>query len=264
MPYTIPPMPGIRFDHIAIGVPRMADASAVLVGVLGGTPHHGGRVAAYRFGQWQFQGGGRLEILEPAGGDGFLHRFLRARGPGIHHVTFQVPSLREACDRARARGYDIVGYDDSDPGWRQAFLHPKQALGIVVQFAESHGRSDEGTLRRWQAPPGPPDPPPPVRILGLRMRVRSAGRARTQWEEVLRGEGIETADGTLVYRWPDSPLCLVVELDPARDEGPVAIEIETERPVGLSDGPHPVLGATFVRRDRRSGPGPGEEISLPR
>src|SRR6266540_3251365 len=82
----------------------MADAPATLAGRLGGTPDHGGPSTVYRFGQWRFEGGGRLEILEPIGADGFLHRFLRERGPGIHHVTFRVPSLREACERARAHG----------------------------------------------------------------------------------------------------------------------------------------------------------------
>ena len=247
MPYTIPSMPPIRFDHIAIAIPRMADAPAVLVGVLGGTPRHGGEVGAYRFGQWQFETGGRLEILEPAGQDGFLHRFLAQRGPGIHHVTFRVPSLAEVCDRARVSGYDIVGYDDSNPGWKQAFLHPKQALGIVVQFAESHAGAGEGLLRRWQAPPGPPEAPAPVRIVGLRLRARSRERARTQWGQVLQGEGTEDRDGALVYHWPRSPLRLAVEIDPARDEGPVGIEFAADRAVALAEGPHPVLGVTFVR-----------------
>src|SRR5215813_8639430 len=116
---------------------RMADAPAVLVGQLGGAPAHGGSSPRYRFGQWRFEGGGRVEVLEPAGRDGFLARFLEARGAGIHHVTFRVPSLADACARARARGYDIVGRDESDPEWKEAFLHPKQALGIVVQFAET-------------------------------------------------------------------------------------------------------------------------------
>jgi hypothetical protein len=31
----------VLFDHIAIGVPRMADAPAVLAGVLGGVPTDG-------------------------------------------------------------------------------------------------------------------------------------------------------------------------------------------------------------------------------
>ena len=74
-------MSGIHFDHIAIATHRMADAPAVLVGALGGTPtSDGGPSGAYTWGQWRFAGGGRLEILEPLGADGFLHRFLATRG----------------------------------------------------------------------------------------------------------------------------------------------------------------------------------------
>ena len=92
-----------RFDHIAIAMDRLADAPAVLVGVLGGRADRGGPGRAFRWGTWRYEGGGRLEVIEPdaaAGPDGFLQRFLERHGPGIHHVTFKVPDLRAACDRA--------------------------------------------------------------------------------------------------------------------------------------------------------------------
>jgi methylmalonyl-CoA/ethylmalonyl-CoA epimerase len=239
-------MSEVGFDHIAIAVPRMADAPAVLVGALGGTPTgDGGPAGAYTWAQWGFAGGGRLEILEPLGEDGFLHRFLAARGPGVHHVTFRVPSLREACDRALATGYRIVGFDDSDPRWAEAFLHPKEALGVVVQLAES--RDAESPPRpAWPAPPGPPDPPPAVTMVGLRTRARSAARADTQWGRVLLGRRGH-AGGALVYRWPGSPMRLAVEVDPEAEEGPIAIEFASARAVGLPRTPHPVLGAVFRR-----------------
>ncbi|PYO52446.1 MAG: hypothetical protein DMD83_25865 [Candidatus Rokuibacteriota bacterium] len=240
-------MPGILFDHIAIATERMADAPAVLAGLLGGLPAHGGSSPMYRFGQWRFKGGGRLEILEPAGADGFLHRFLRERGPGIHHVTFRVPSLREACARARAQGYDIIGHDDSDPDWKEAFLHPRQALGIVVQLAESRWSGDEGGSPRWTPPAAPPNPPPPVTIVGLRMVAQSRERVRKQWEAILDGRGTEGGADELSYRWPGSPMRLTVAIDPSRDEGPLAIEYASERPVALPAGRHPVLGAVFAR-----------------
>ncbi len=241
-------MPGILFDHIAIAIERMADAPATLAGRLGGTPDHGGPSTVYRFGQWRFEGGGRLEILEPIGADGFLHRFLRERGPGIHHVTFRVPSLREACERARAHGYDIVGYDDSDPAWKEAFLHPKQALGIVVQFAESRWSAGEGGPPRWTPPAGPSNPPPAVVIVGLRMRAHSRERARRQWQAILEGRRAEGRGGEPIYRWPGSPMRLAVEIDPSEDEGPLAIEYASERPLALPAGRHPVLGAVFEWR----------------
>jgi catechol 2,3-dioxygenase-like lactoylglutathione lyase family enzyme len=143
-------VPSTAFDHIAFALPRMADAVPFLVGVLGGVPHSGARGGPeFRFGTWRYANGGKLEVIEPLGDDGFVHRFLASRGPGIHHVTFKVPSLDEACERARVRGCEIVGDDDSYDDWKTAFLHPKQALGIVVQFAQTSGASDP---TRWTPP----------------------------------------------------------------------------------------------------------------
>lgn len=237
-------MTPIQFDHVAIAVPRIADTPPVLVGILGGVPEWGRPAGAFRWATWTFEEGGRLEILEPMGVDGFLHRFLAAHGPGIHHVTFKVPSLSEACRRAEAHGYAVIGRDDSDPSWKEAFLHPKQALGIVVQLAEAGTAPD----RPFATPPGLSDPPPPVRILGLRMRAHSAERALAQWRGILQGGVADEADGALVFRWPGSPMRLLVDVDAAGPEGPVSIEFSSARAVALPEAARSILGATFTRR----------------
>ena len=237
-------MSKVLFDHIAVAVPRLADAPAVLVGALGGVPDFGMPTVPYTFYQWRFAGGGRLEVLEPAGPpDGFLHRFLAQRGPGVHHVTFKVPSLDEACERARAGGHEVVGLDRSDPEWHEAFLHPRRAMGIVVQIVQVSGSGGAPSLPppAWPAPP-----PPPVTLLGLRVSARSAELARAQWGAVLGGEA--ATDGGLVFRWPGSPMRIAVDVDPAASEGPVAIEYASARPVALAPGRDPVLGVTFTRR----------------
>jgi catechol 2,3-dioxygenase-like lactoylglutathione lyase family enzyme len=236
----------IRFDHIAIAVPRMAEAPAVLVGELGGTPAGGGVNRTFTFGHWRFAGGGRLEILEPTTADGFLSRFLARHGPGIHHVTFTVPNLREVCDRAERHGYTVVGYDDADPDWKEAFLHPKEAQGIVVQLAEARGHDGRGPST-WQAPPGLANLPPAVTLAGLRLRGRSRERAHTQWEIVLGGRRVEEPDARLVYRWSPSPMRIAVELDPLAAEGPVAIEVATNRTMSFADKRHPLLGTVLAR-----------------
>ena len=153
-------MTRIRFDHIAIGMSRMVDATEMLVGTLGGVPAYGQPSGVFRWGSWTFEGGGAIEILEPMGDHGFLHRFLAERGPGVHHVTFKVPSLDEVSARAERAGYDVVGRDDTDPEWKEGFLHPKQALGIVVQFAESAG-GDDGPQPHGSRPRARPTRPRP-------------------------------------------------------------------------------------------------------
>jgi methylmalonyl-CoA/ethylmalonyl-CoA epimerase len=237
----------IAFDHVALGVPAVAETMAFVVGELGARPDQGGPAPEFTGGQWAFEGGGKLEILEPAGRPGgFMHRFVEKSGGGIHHVTFKVPSLAATCDRARALGYEIVGYNDAYPGWKEAFLHPRQALGIVVQMAESDPRFGDSWGADWEPPPGPANPPPPVRLVGLRMRATDAARVRRQWSELLEGECAEHGR-ELRFRWPGSPLRIAVELRPGEPDGPLALELESDRPLRLPEGPHPTLHCAFVR-----------------
>ncbi len=241
-------MVGTKFDHIAIGMHRMADATDVLVGRLGGRPDSGGPGGGFRWAAWRFEGGGSIEVIEPAGVDGFLHRFLAARGPGLHHVTFKVPSLAEAAARAEAQGYRLVGRDESDPDWLVAYFHPKEALGVVVQLGQSAGRYGR---RPWEVPKGPAAPPPAARVLGLRTRARSVERARLQWERALGGTLAHGTEGELVFRWPGSLMRIVAEIAPDLEEGPVAIDLGPGRDPGLPVGPIEPLGAAF-RVDTRT------------
>ncbi len=234
-------MTGIKLDHIAIGLPRVEIAVPFLEDVLGGAPAGGHPGVPFGFTQWEFESGGRIEVIYPMGPpDGFLHRFLARGGPRIHHVTFKVPSLDMICARAGALGYTIVGSDRSDPHWQEVFLHPKQAQGIVVQIVESQPRPDE---KDWPvAKPGADA----ARVRGLRLSSHSADSARRQWRELLGGdESISGASRT--YRWPGSPLAIAVDVDPDRDEGPLQIELECARELKLPDAPYPELGTRFVQ-----------------
>jgi len=236
----------VRLDHVAIGAHRIADAPAFAVGELGGSPLGIGPGAGFRWAQWRFEGDGVLEFLEPAGPPGgFLHRFLERRGPGVHHVTFKVPELRAAADRAAALGYAVVGYDDSDPGWKECFLHPKQAHGVVVQMAESEPGHEDPPPDPAAFPPAPPAAEPAARVVALRFAQRRRDEALRQWVELLEGHP-EEEGGTLWLRWPESPIALAVEIrSDAAEEGPVRIELTCPRRLALPEGPHPELGARF-------------------
>jgi hypothetical protein len=238
----------VLFDHVAIGAAHISDASPFIAGELGGVPGFGGPAGPYRFWHWDFPGPGRIEVIEPNGPPGgFVHRFLERNGPGIHHVTFKVSSLPEACELARSLGYDIVGYDDSNAHWQEAFLHPKQAMGIVVQMVEQAARTNEGgghDAGRGDIPPEPPEPPPPVTVVGVRMRTSDRDRAVRQWGALLQGE-VSEEPGELQFRWPESGMRVAVTVESGAPDASDSIELRTDRSLRLPSGPHPVLGASF-------------------
>lgn len=231
-------------DHVAIAVPRVAGALDWLVSKLGGKPFSAGPGLGFKFWQFSFARDGRIEVLEPAGpADGFLHRFLAARGAGIHHVTFKVPDLDAAATRAQRFGYDVVGRSELDPAWKEGFLHPKQAQGIVVQLAESHPELEP---KEWSAafpfPPLPEAAAQTADVLGVRLRAASEASARRQWQELLGGE-CSAERGRLVFRWPESALAVSVELDTTASEGPLGIEIAAP---GLDGHETRVLGTRWL------------------
>jgi methylmalonyl-CoA/ethylmalonyl-CoA epimerase len=239
----------VAFDHIAVATHRIADAPDFIAGVLGGVSGFGGPSPGFRWWHWDYAGGGRIEVLEPDGPPGgFVHRFLDSRGPGIHHVTFKLPSLRAACDRARKLGYDVVGFDDSNAHWSEAFLHPRQAMGIVVQMVESqeHDGGDEYSGDPAHAPAEPPTPPEPVEVVGVRLRSSDRTRAVRQWSELLEGKLTE-GDGELCFSWPGSAMRIAVTLVEGTDDASEAIELRAERDLELPEQAHPVLGARFVQ-----------------
>jgi hypothetical protein len=254
----------VAFDHIAIGVPRIGEAVPFLVGELGGRPAGGGTTASFAFRQWTF-GGGKLEVLEPAGADGgFLHRFLERRGAGVHHVTFVVPSLDAACAQAEELGFPVVARDDSDPEWKEAFLHPKGAMSIVVQLVEHRPSADgDGTPPRTPSAGDPEAGAPGIELVGLRLAARDLDRARLLWCRLLGGTCGDHGE-ELEVRWIGSALRLLVRsARGAEEEGPLSVEIACLRPAVLPRGPHPILGAVFEPVDITELPPPPREGEAP-
>jgi methylmalonyl-CoA/ethylmalonyl-CoA epimerase len=139
-----------RLDHVAIAVHSIRDALPLYRDLLGGEYHQGGESVAngFRWVQFAYPDGGKIELLEPLGENSFLHDFLERRGVGVHHITFMVERIEELVELLKARGLRIVGEDYRDPTWKEAFISPRSAYGTVIQLAEST-LSEEEQVRVW-------------------------------------------------------------------------------------------------------------------
>jgi methylmalonyl-CoA/ethylmalonyl-CoA epimerase len=128
-------------DHVAIGGRELTDGWELFGALLGGSWVYGGDVGFW-WGQLGFAAGPKIELITPTAspGSAFLERFLAARGSGPHHVNFIVPDITETLTRIRATGVEPVGVRLDHPNWKEAFLHPKDAFGIVIQVAQQDGK----------------------------------------------------------------------------------------------------------------------------
>lgn len=80
-------------------------------------------------------GDGRVELLEPLGGDTPVGRFLAKRGPGMHHVAYEVADLQETLAELADAGADLI---DGEPraglfGLEVAFVHPDSVHGVLSE-----------------------------------------------------------------------------------------------------------------------------------
>lgn len=125
-----------RFDHIAIAVKSINKSVTFFV------KNFGGKIVSEKTigdeGTFSYVsvelGGIQIELIQPEGKDGFLKRFLENGGSMIHHLTFEVDDIEGTVKSLRHRGIKIVGEAETADGWKVAFVHPKSALGVLIQI----------------------------------------------------------------------------------------------------------------------------------
>jgi methylmalonyl-CoA/ethylmalonyl-CoA epimerase len=139
-------------DHVAIAVRDMRAAIGFYTNTLGASFVFAGDMPeqGFRWAQFGFPGGGKFELVTPIG-DGFVARFLERRGEGVHHVTLKVPDIAAAIDGLTADGVPLFNVNIGGPYWREAFIHPRDANGTLIQVAWSPF-SDEETARHHLLP----------------------------------------------------------------------------------------------------------------
>jgi len=76
-----------------------------------------------------------IQIFEPVVTPSPVNHFLEKRGEGLHHLCFEVESIREALDEFRARGAKVVWEPfDTFEDYQAAFLEPHEAGGLLIEL----------------------------------------------------------------------------------------------------------------------------------
>ena len=126
-----------RLDHVCWAVHKLEDALPLLTELMGmrETGRWENEEQGYRGVSLELLGGtAHFELLEPLGEDSFLHRFLEERGPGLHHVTFEVSDIDSAAQAVRDYGIEPFRGVQRGHGWAETYIHPKDSGGVLFQF----------------------------------------------------------------------------------------------------------------------------------
>jgi methylmalonyl-CoA epimerase len=129
----------MRLHHVGVAVEDLDSAVEMYQGVFGAklthraTSEYDGLAAAFlRMGEAE------IELLASLREDSTVGKFLAKRGPGLHHVAYSVPDVKQALADAHAAGLELI---DVVPrigmhGVPIAFIHPKSVGGVLTEFVE--------------------------------------------------------------------------------------------------------------------------------
>ena len=128
-----------KISHIAVVVPELEEAMGFWVEALGLPLAHVEYVADQEV-EVAFLPAGEsdIELLEPVDADGGVARYLQKRGPGIHHICFEVEDIQAVLDRLRAARVPLINEEPTigTGGKKIAFIHPKGTGGVLVELYE--------------------------------------------------------------------------------------------------------------------------------
>jgi methylmalonyl-CoA/ethylmalonyl-CoA epimerase len=83
-------------------------------------------------------GGASIELTEATTPGSPIAKFIKKRGEGVHHLSFEVDDIRAELDRLKSEGFQLI---DEQPrrgagGYWIAFLHPKSTNGVLIEISQ--------------------------------------------------------------------------------------------------------------------------------
>lgn len=128
-----------RIEHISIAVKDYDKAVEFFQNVLGAIPGVGAEDGNLKF-YWQIFSLGdlsRLELIKPTGEGSFLDSFLKNKeNGGVHHITLQTPDIHKVRECLEKKNIPYFGFNEFGEVWKELFIHPKDAFGILIQIAQ--------------------------------------------------------------------------------------------------------------------------------
>ena len=140
-----------RINHIGVAVASIDEQLAFYRDVLG-LEYEGEetvadqkvRVAFFKVGET------RVELLEPTAPDSPIAKFIEKRGPGLHHIAYEVEDLPGRIAELQKAGIQMIDQAPRPGGHNMsiAFIHPKSTFGVLMELCEPGPAKTRGTSPR--------------------------------------------------------------------------------------------------------------------
>ena len=122
--------------HLGVAVQDLDEALETYVRLFGAELEHRGLIEDQGVeAAAVLVGSGRVELLAPLDEETPVGKFLASRGPGMHHVAYEVDDVRSELGRLSAAGAALI---DEEPrvglfGLQVAFVHPDAVHGVLTE-----------------------------------------------------------------------------------------------------------------------------------
>ena len=136
--------PAKRLHHLGIAVNGIEEQRAFYEGTLGAVcegieevPDQHVRVAFFRMGN--DHASTLIELLEPTADESTIAKHLAKRGPGLHHVAYEVSDLEDSLRHLKTLGVKLID-EHPRPGAHNmmiAFLNPASTGGVLTELCQT-------------------------------------------------------------------------------------------------------------------------------
>jgi methylmalonyl-CoA/ethylmalonyl-CoA epimerase len=83
-------------------------------------------------------GESEVELVQPTSEASGVARYLQKRGPGMHHICFEVEDIQASLEQLKGKGVRLINETPMTGagGKKMAFIHPESAFGVLVELYE--------------------------------------------------------------------------------------------------------------------------------
>ena len=130
-------MEALRIHHLGVAVEDLDEAVGTYERLFGGRLEHRGTLEDQGVEAVSMRvGESRVELMGSLGEETPVGKFLAKRGPGMHHVAYEVDDLPAALRHLSGRGAELI---DEEPrsglfGLQVAFVHPDAVHGVLAEL----------------------------------------------------------------------------------------------------------------------------------